>query len=612
MKKLLLALCLCLLLAPAWAAPASLAEILDTTQISLTANTAQIPLEELLERLSRESGLRLVATPETARQQVSLELAEPRSLAQVLELLESRYPLRFQRHEDTGTIVAVAAEAPDAYCRPNAAPLLAKVALAEGLSQDAYALAPCPPLLPAGAEEYRPYQDNAWQDALSTPLSTFAIDVDSAAYSNLRRFLNRGSLPPADAVRTEEMLNSFSYDYPQPAGEHPFAVFTEAAACPWNPQHQLVMIGLQGRQLPRESLPPSNLVFLIDVSGSMDEEQKLPLLKTAFKLLTKQLRPQDTVAIVTYASEAKVVLKPTAGDRQQTILRAIDSLQAGGSTAGGAGIELAYGLAQKGFLPEGNNRVILATDGDFNVGVSSESELGRLIEERRNGGIFLSVLGFGMGNLKDNKMETLADKGNGQYAYIDNALEAEKVMLRQFAGTVYALAKDVKIQVEFNPAQVKSYRLIGYENRTLGSSDFNNDAKDGGELGAGQAVTALYELVPAASGEAAVVDPLAYQQPQLLPSEDLLQVKVRYQQPQGHRSLLYQTRLDSRDLAAAPSANLRLAAGISEYALLLRQSPWKGQASYAQAAQLIESTLAGDVDGERAELLRLVRLSQWL
>ncbi len=345
-------------------------------------------------------------------------------------------------------------------------------------------------------EEYNQIEEQPFLLVKNSPLSTFSIDVDTASYSNVRRFLNNRELPPADAVRIEEMINYFTSDYPYPQGNIPFSVTTEISQAPWQKQHKLVLVGLQGKPIAKENLPPSNLVFLIDVSGSMDEPNKLPLLKSAFSLLVQQLEKKDTVSIVVYAGAAGVVLPPTPGNQKSKILAAINNLEAGGSTAGGEGIQLAYKLAKDNFFKSGNNRVILATDGDFNVGVSSEGELVKLVEQYRNDNIFLTVLGFGMGNYKDNKMEQLANKGNGNYAYIDNSQEANKVLVSEMGANLLTIAKDVKIQVEFNPAKVQAYRLIGYDNRRLNDRDFNDDQKDAGELGAGHSVTALYEIIP--------------------------------------------------------------------------------------------------------------------
>ena len=361
-------------------------------------------------------------------------------------------------------------------------------------------------------EGYAAVSENGFKAARNNPLSTFSIDVDNASYSNIRRFINNGELPPADAVRIEEMINYFRYDYPEPAGEHPFSVYTELAICPWNNKHQLLHVGLRGKSIDKSSLPPSNIVFLIDVSGSMSDQNKLPLLKSAFGLLVNEMRAQDRVAIVVYAGAAGLILESTPGNRKETIMAAIDNLEAGGSTAGGAGLKLAYREAEKNFIKGGNNRIILATDGDFNVGESSNGGMERLVEEKRDLGVFITVLGFGMGNVKDDKMEIIADKGNGNYSYIDNLQEARKVLVSEFGGTLFTIAKDVKFQIEFNPAKVKSYRLIGYENRLLDDEDFNDDTKDAGEMGSGHNVTALYELVPSDNVEMRpAVDPLKYQ-----------------------------------------------------------------------------------------------------
>ncbi len=363
-------------------------------------------------------------------------------------------------------------------------------------------------------EDYHYFKDNGFLRPSTSPLSTFAIDVDGAAYANVRRFLTQGQRPPADAVRVEELINYFPYDYPDPRGSDPFSVTTAQMPAPWAPEHRLVQIGLQGRRIDARELPPSNLVFLLDVSGSMDMPDKLPLVQRAFRLLVEQLGPRDHVAIVVYAGAAGLILPSTPGDQKSTILDALDRLQAGGSTAGGEGIKLAYEVARKNHLEGGNNRVILATDGDFNVGVSSEGDLVRLIEQQKQQGTYLTVLGFGTGNLKDSRMEALADKGNGNYAYVDDILEARKVFVQELGATLLTIAKDTKVQVEFNPAQVAEYRLIGYENRLMAAEDFNDDAKDGGELGAGHAVTALYEVVLAGKpGTSATVDPLKYQAP---------------------------------------------------------------------------------------------------
>jgi Ca-activated chloride channel family protein len=480
-------------------------------------------------------------------------------------------------------------------------------------------------------EEYAHQNDNEYLFSRDNPLSTFSIDVDNASYSNMRRFLSMQQFPPKDAVRSEEFINYFRYDYPQPKGadirsKEPFSVSTEISECPWNAKHQLVHIGLQGKEIPRAELPPSNLVFLIDVSGSMDSPEKLPLLKEAFTLLTHQLRAQDRVSIVVYAGAAGVVLPPTDGNDKARILAALEQLHAGGSTAGGEGIKLAYNLANQHFLKNGNNRVILATDGDFNIGTSSEGDLTRLIEKERETGVFLSVLGFGMGNYKDSKMEKLADKGNGNYAYIDNRREAEKVLVGQMSGTLYTIAKDVKIQVEFNPTAVQAYRLIGYENRMLAKEDFNNDKKDAGEIGAGHSVTALYEIVPVGvpfqnpSGNGSV-DPLKYQTPTKQESvrssantlEEALTVKIRYKEPTGSVSKLIERPVPNVAMPlVASSNNFRFSAAVAEFAMILRESPFKASSSYNQVLQLARGATGKDEGGYRAEFIHLVETAQML
>jgi Ca-activated chloride channel family protein len=464
-------------------------------------------------------------------------------------------------------------------------------------------------------ENYNAINENRFLGAASNPLSTFSIDVDAASYSNVRRFLNQGTLPPKDAVRLEELVNYFPYRYPDQSGSRPFAVSTEVAPCPWAADHRLVRIGLQSRRLATEDLPPSNLVFLIDVSGSMDMPDKLPLVQQAFRALVRELRPQDRVAIVVYAGAAGLVLPPTSGSDQATILGAIDRLHAGGSTAGGSGIKLAYDVAKEHFNPEGNNRVILATDGDFNVGVSSDAEMVRLIEQRREEGTFLTVLGFGTGNLKDSKMEQMADKGNGHYAYIDSFREAQKVFVQEFGGTLFTVAKDVKIQVEFNPARVQAYRLLGYENRLLAKEDFKDDRKDAGELGSGHSVTALYEVVP--TGARAVTvgdDSLTYLETSLRPgarhSQELLTVRLRYKDPKGSSSKLLETAVNDR--TAAASEDLRFASAVAEFAMLLRDSDDKGQASWEQVLTLARGARGDDEQGYRGEFIGLVETARSL
>ena len=462
-------------------------------------------------------------------------------------------------------------------------------------------------------EEYDRIYENPFMTVKENPLSTLSIDVDTASYSNIRRFLSKRQFPPADAVRIEEMVNYFTYDYPRPDGDAPFSITIKGAACPWNQAHQLVGIGLQGKVYQAEELPPSNLVFLVDVSGSMDHPNKLPLLKASLKMLVRQLTKEERVAIVVYAGAAGTVLDSTPGSYKEKILSALDRLKAGGSTAGGAGIKLAYQIAKEHFIKGGNNRVILATDGDFNVGASSNAELVRMIEEKRQDGIFLTVLGFGMGNYKDSKMEQLADKGNGNYYYIDTDREAQKVLVQELGSTLFTIAKDVKIQVEFNPGQVKAYRLIGYENRILAKEDFNDDTKDAGELGAGHTVTALYEIVPAGAGETfRGVDDLVYQETKPVESADLMTVKLRYKKPDGQASQLIQQTIQVVDVTDAPQGDFRFAAAVAEFGLLLRDSQYKGRASYQQVLQLGKEALGKDPYGYRQEFLDLVRQAEQL
>lgn len=464
-------------------------------------------------------------------------------------------------------------------------------------------------------ENYAAIQENIFHRPADEPLSTFSIDVDAASYSNVRRFLTQGQRPPVDAVRVEEMINYFDYEYPQPKGEDPFSINTEVAQAPWNPQHHLVHIGLQGKAIPTENLPPSNLVFLIDVSGSMSDANKLPLLKSSFKLLVNQLRPVDKVAIVVYAGAAGLVLPATPGDKKDIIVEALNKLEAGGSTAGGAGIQLAYMVAKENFVEGGNNRVIIATDGDFNVGESSDAGMERLIEEKRKDGIFLTVLGYGMGNYKDSKMEILADKGNGNYAYIDNILEAKKVLVNEFGGTLFTIARDVKIQVEFNPAKVQAYRLVGYENRLLNKEDFNDDRKDAGELGSGHTVTALYEIIPVGIKSNFVpVDPLKYQQ--YTPSEgaksdELMTVKLRYKQPEGDASKLL-TAVIQDSPEARQSENFQWSAAVAGFGMLLRDSEFKGEMTYDKVLSLATAARGDDKNGYRTEFINLVRSAMLL
>jgi Ca-activated chloride channel family protein len=477
----------------------------------------------------------------------------------------------------------------------------------------------CPPPPPPPiytTDDFASVVENNYKYALAEPLSTFSIDVDTACYTTLRRNIESRRLPLKNYVRIEELLNYFDYDYPQPKDEHPFSFFTELGICPWNSKHQLMHIGLQGKTIDLKDAPPSNLVYLIDVSGSMNSANKLPLVQESLKLLVKQMRPEDRVAIVVYAGAAGLVLPSTSGNNKAVILEALDRLRAGGSTAGGAGILLAYKTAKENFLPKGNNRVILCTDGDFNTGASSNAAMEELIVEKRKEGVFLTVLGYGMGNYKDSKMEILADKGNGNYAYIDNLLEANKVLVRQMSGTLFNIAKDVKFQLEFNPAKVKAYRLIGYENRILNKEDFNDDTKDAGELGSGHTVTALYEIIPADSDENIKdVDPLKYQTVQLTDtatqSQDLLTVKLRYKKPDEDKSILMEKPVKYKLIPDAElSENFRFSAAVAEYGLLLKDSEYKGTADWKQTIELARSSQGEDKDGYRKEFITLSELAR--
>ncbi len=514
------------------------------------------------------------------------------------------------------------------------------------------------PQIQQNTESYAGFSENGYRDPLREPYSTFSIDVDNASYSNVRRFINLGQEVPADAVRIEEMINYFRYDYPKPYGEHPFSVYTEAGTCPWNTNHYLLHVGLRGKDIDRSELPASNLVFLIDVSGSMDEPNKLPLLKSAFGMLVNELREQDRVAIVVYAGAAGVILESTPGNRKETIMQALDNLRAGGSTAGGAGLMLAYKIAEKNFAKGGNNRIILATDGDFNVGVSDNKSIEQLVEEKRGLGIYMTVLGFGMGNIKDDKMEIIADRGNGNYAYIDNIQEARRVLVHEFGGTLFTIAKDVKFQIEFNPAFVKAYRLVGYENRLLADQDFNDDTKDAGEMGAGHTVTALYEIIPAGSDESAVpgIDPLRYQGARGDPDHtadrggdsghginrgsdpsagnyrngdesggsegagrderhrlndsprELCNIKLRYKDPEALTSKLFSKTVGTDIKKAGETTDrFRFSAAVAEFGMILRDSKFKGTASRADVESLASGARGDDPDGYRAEFIRLVR-----
>ncbi len=459
-------------------------------------------------------------------------------------------------------------------------------------------------------ERYAKLSENPFLETSRAPLSTFSIDVDTASFANMRRFINQGSLPPKDAVRIEEFINYFEYDYPQPIGGVPFSVKTEVARTPWNAKHKIVQIGLQGKNVSLDNVPPSNLVFLLDVSGSMTEE--LGLLKNSLRMLINQLTPKDRIAIVAYAGASGLVLPSTSVSNNNAILTALNRLESGGSTNGGEGIQLAYKVAKENFISNGNNRVILATDGDFNVGLSGDDELVELIEEKRKSNIFLSVFGFGSGNLNDSMMEKLSNKGNGNYAYIDSYQEARKALGAQVAGTLYTIAKDVKIQVEFNPAKVAGYRLIGYENRMLADRDFNDDKKDAGEIGAGISVTALYEVIPFGQKvENPGVDELKYAKVKPTDTrfnDELMTVKLRYKEPNETKSKLLSIGvLDSNQGVESASNNLKFAVSVAQFGLLLRDSKYKGSASFANVLSLANAAKGNDLKGYRSEFLKLVQ-----
>ncbi|MFY8187886.1 MAG: YfbK domain-containing protein [Flavobacterium sp.] len=461
-------------------------------------------------------------------------------------------------------------------------------------------------------EEYETYVENVFESPKASPLSTFSIDVDNASYTNIRRMINNGQKVPKDAVRIEEMVNFFKYDYAQPTDKHPFSIHSEYSDCPWNTNNKMVRIGLQGKNIDDSNLPASNFVFLIDVSGSMNQSNKLPLLKESMKVLVDQLRADDKVSIVVYAGAAGMVLPPTSGNKKMTIIDALDQLQSGGSTAGGAGILLAYKTAKENFIKGGNNRVVLATDGDFNVGASSDNDMERLIEEQRKSGIFLTCLGFGMGNYKDSKMETLANKGNGNYAYIDNIQEANRFLGKEFKGSMFAIAKDVKIQIEFNPALVQAYRLIGYENRKLRPEDFKNDAIDAGELGSGHTVTALYEIVPmnVTSDYFEPVNETKYSKP--LPSDEnyqneLATIKFRYKKPDGDKSIEMVNIISNNATSLQNATNdFKFTAAVAWFGLNLRDSKLVQNKALSDIKKLAKEGMTNDEEGYKAEFIRLI------
>ncbi|HVV55869.1 MAG TPA: von Willebrand factor type A domain-containing protein [Mucilaginibacter sp.] len=470
-----------------------------------------------------------------------------------------------------------------------------------------------------GDESYKHIDENGFSNPKDNPLSTFSVDVDAASYSNVRRFINEGQLPPPDAVRVEEMINYFKYNLSGPVNSDPVAIHTELSSAPWNPKHLLVRIGLKARTIDMGRLPASNLVFLLDVSGSMGEPNKLPLVKASMKMLVDQLRPQDRVAIVTYSGQAGVKLPSTPGDEKQKIKDAIDDLYAGGSTAGGEGIKLAYKIARENFVRNGNNRIIMATDGDFNVGDSSDGDMETLITRERYSNVPITIMGFGMGNYKDSKMEILADKGNGNYAYIDNLTEAHKTLVSEYGGTMFMVAKDVKLQVEFNPALVQAYRLVGYEDRLLNKEDFTNDRKDAGDMGSGHTVTAFYEIVPKGVNDdySGSVDPLKYQKnPKASAgsySNELMTVKFRYKQPDSDQSKLSVVTVKNTPVSFnSTSADFRFASAVAEFGMLLRNSDFKQNATYDQAISIARTARGEDEDGYRSEFVRLAETARSL
>lgn len=474
---------------------------------------------------------------------------------------------------------------------------------------------PAAPVYFQNSESYQSFTTNKFMMVNDQPLSTFSIDVDKASYANMRRFIENGQIPPADAIRVEELINYFKYDYSNPNDNDPVGFSTEVGKCPWNSKNRLVKIGIKARDIVNEDLPPANLVFLIDVSGSMYGANRLELVKSSMKLLVNQMRPIDRIGIVVYASNTRVALPSTSGENKQAIIDALDRLTAGGSTAGGAGIKLAYQTAEENFIKSGNNRIIMCTDGDFNVGVSSLADLKSLIEDKRKSGVYLSILGYGMGNYKDDKMQTLSEAGNGNHAYIDGMQEANKVLVSEFSSTMYTIGKDVKLQVEFNPLKVKSYRLVGYESRILEKEDFNDDKKDAGDMGAGHTVTAFYEIVPMKGNEkknkqeVSKVDPLKYQATVATGSDELLTVKLRYKDPEDEKSKLISIPVAGNGLDDV-SEDFRFASAVAMFGKILKDDEAYGASSLNSVIKLASSAYGEDEDGYRREFVRLVKLTQ--
>ena len=468
-------------------------------------------------------------------------------------------------------------------------------------------------------EGYDEYKESEFSSPQDNPLSTLSIDVDTASYSNIRRYLDDGYLPPTDAVRVEECINYFTYDYPQPDNDHPIDAHVTISTCPWNEDRYLARVAVQGEYIKKSQAGPSNLVFLLDVSGSMSDRNKLPLVKTAMEMLSDELTDEDKVSIVVYAGASGVILEGCDGDDTRKIERALKKLDAGGSTAGGAGIELAYDIAEENFIKDGNNRVILCTDGDFNVGPSSTGELENLIEKKRKSGVFLSVLGFGTGNVKDNMMETLADKGNGNYAYIDNLSEAKKVLIDDMTSTLYTIAKDVKIQIEFNPEAIKEYRLIGYDNRLLNAEDFNDDKKDAGEIGAGHSVTVFYELILSGTEGSGKIDDLVFQnndddeeEVSAFDIDEWMYVKFRYKLPDEDESVLFSKMAGKDDFTNRPDNDFQFATAVTEFALLLKDSEYASDASYDSLIERAQDSRGKDKHGYRSQFIQLAELAETL
>jgi len=515
------------------------------------------------------------------------------------------------RH-NSGEKVSVINSEPDEVIEEDVEIISDEAALMEPLANATSKMILSSPQQQCNAETYKEIKENSFVAVAQQPVTTFSADVDRAAYANVRRIIGYGQIPPKDAVRIEEMVNYFDYDYPAPeeGSVSPLRISPELAPAPWNPNHLLLRIGLQAKKIDLAKAPPSNIVFLIDVSGSMDEDNKLPLLKSSFKMLLGQLRPDDKIAIVTYANGTKVALPSTSVKDKEKIIKVLDNLYASGGTSGGRGIQLAYEQAQKSFIKNGNNRIILATDGDFNIGINNTTDLEKFIEKQRESGIYMSVLGFGIGNYRDDMAETIADKGNGNYAYIDNITEAKKVLVNELSGTLFAVAKDVKLQLEFNPKYVKEYKLIGYENRMLANEDFTNDKKDAGEIGAGHTVTALYELVPS---DGKVAQSLRYQSQELNEKgkgNELGFLKIRYKDPKvkDAKSVeITEPLVFNKKALKETSTDYRFAASVAEFGILLRDNSNKANATYDQVIELAEGAIGKDPEGYRKEFVRLVK-----